>query len=135
MNNERRLDVELADYFMFYRKIVWYEKSGKEVTGIPFHNYDGHRQLDERDRKTIPYYSTNDEAFSEIYRRCIEFKVYELFIKFLADEGQDEITATLNQKCVAILKAIKNKPKTVSSSRSVGFQINFYPRTAPAEIH
>lgn len=103
----RGLDAELADVFMFYTSIDWYAKGNREPTGIPRHttDWDGNRPPDERFRKTIPRYSTDEKAFAELRRRAIEFGTYELSKQFLDEEGQDEATATLKQKCVALLKA------------------------------
>lgn len=105
----RGLDVEIADTFGFYTSPNWYAKSRKEPTGIPRHtrDYDHHRSGDERLRKTIPRYTTEKEAFSEVERRIKAKNLYELYLQLLFEEGQDETTATLEQKCVAALKAYK----------------------------
>jgi hypothetical protein len=111
----RRLDVEIAETFMFYTSIDWYEKDyrrrRKEPTGLPRTGYGEDNIPDERLRQTIPRYSTDKNAFSELERRIKAFNLYELYLQLLFKEGQDETVATLEQKCVAALKAHKLQPK------------------------
>lgn len=105
----RDLDAELADVFMFYTSVDWYAKSQKEPTGIPMHvrtSYGRHFP-GEQYRQTIPRYSTDNESFRLLEGRAKEFGAYDLWKQFLDEEGQHEATATLKQKCVAILKARK----------------------------
>ncbi len=103
----RGLDQELADVFMFYTSIDWYPKSNREPTGIPMHTRSdyGNHPPDPRHRKIIPHYSTDSESFKKLKERAKEFGTYELCKQFLAEEGQDETSATMKQKCMAILKA------------------------------
>lgn len=105
----RRLDIEVAEIFLFYTSIHW-DKGYLKVTGIPKYNYVGpYHPLDERERKTIPYYSTDQKAFVEVERRVKGgTSLYELYKQFLDEAGQDEITATLEQKCVASVRARKS---------------------------
>lgn len=109
----RGLDVEIADTFGFYTSLDWYSKSFKEPTGIPRYttDYDHHRPGDERLRKTIPRYSTEQEAFRELERRIKAFELYQFYLQLLFEEGQDELTATLEQKCIAALEARKRSRK------------------------
>jgi len=105
----RGLDVEIADTFGFYTSPNWYAKSHREPTGIPRYtrDYDHHRPADERLRETIPRYSTDKEAFSKLEGRIKANNLYELYLQLLFEEGQDETSATLEQKCIAALKAHK----------------------------
>ncbi len=107
----RGLDVEIAETFMFYTSIDWYEKDyarrRKEPTGIPRDGYDEHHRADERLRQTIPRYSTDIEAFSRLERRVKWFNHYESYLQLLNKEGQDEKSASLEQKCQAALDARK----------------------------
>ena len=107
----RKLDAEIAETFMFYTSIHWYEKDyarkRKEPTGIPRDDYGPDRHPDERLRKTIPRYSTDKEAFGELERRIKWFNLYDRYLQLLLEEGQEETTATLEQKCIAALKARK----------------------------
>jgi hypothetical protein len=107
----RGVDVEVADAFMFYTSINWHARSHKEPTGIPMHtrDYDHHRPADERYRKTIPPYSTDEKEFNELERRVKAFGLNDLYLQFLMEEGQDETTATLEQKCIAMVKARKRQ--------------------------
>jgi hypothetical protein len=103
----RDLDVRIADSFGLYTSLDWYAKSQKEPTGLPRYarDYDHHRYPDERLRTTIPRYSTDSEAFGELEKRIQGQNLYELYQQALIGEGQDETTATLEQKCIAALKA------------------------------
>ncbi len=107
----RKLDVEIAETFMFYTSIDWYEKDyrrkRKEPTGLPKEGYGGHHVTSPTLRETIPHYSSNDEAFSKLEERIKGFNLYELYLQLLFEEGQDEAIATLEQKCIAALKAQK----------------------------
>lgn len=107
----RGLDVEIAESFGFYISLNWYARSHKEPTGIPRYtvDYDYHRPADERLRKTIPRYSTDEGAFSEVERSIKELNLYELYLQLLFEEGQDETAATLEQKCIVALKTRKLK--------------------------
>ena len=109
----RGLDVEIADTFRFYTSLDWYAKSYKEPTGIPSYtkDYDHHRPGDERLRKTIPRYSTDQEAFKELERRIKAYELYQFYLQVLFEVGQDEVTATLEQKCIAALEARKRAKK------------------------
>lgn len=109
----RGLDVEIADTFGFYTSLDWYAKSYKEPTGIPRYtrDYDHHRPGDERLRKTIPRYSTEQEAFKELERRIKANDIYQLYLQLLLEVGQDDLTATLEQKCIAALEARKRANK------------------------
>lgn len=104
----RSLDVEIADTFGLYTSLNWYAKSHKEPTGIPRYarDYDHHHPADERLRKTIPRYSTDKEAFSELERRIKGNNLYELYLQLLL-EDQHDMPTTLEQKCIASLKAQK----------------------------
>jgi hypothetical protein len=101
----RDLDVRVADGFGFFTSIDWHAKSQREPTGLPRQDYGRHRQLDERLRKSIPRYSTDNEAFGALERRMKATSLYVLYRQALLEKGQDETTATLEQKCVAALKA------------------------------
>jgi len=103
----RELDVKIADSFGLYTSLDWFAKSQKEPTGLPRYarDYDHHRHPDERLRKTIPRYSTDTEAFRELERRIQGQNLYEIYLQILIEEGQEEGTATLEQKCIAALKA------------------------------
>lgn len=107
----RRLDVEIAETFMFYTSLDWYEKDyarkRKEPTGLPRSGYSDHSVTSSTLRETIPYYSTNKETFSKLEERIKGFNLYEFYLQLLFEEGQDETTATLEQKCIAALKARK----------------------------
>jgi len=107
----RRLDVEIAEIFMFYTSIDWYEKDyrrkRKEPTGLPRGGYGEHHVTSSTLRETIPHYSTNKEAFGKLEERIKGFDLYELYLQLLFEEGQDEAIATLEQKCIAALKAQK----------------------------
>ncbi len=107
----RDLDVRIADTFGLYTSLDWYAKSQKEPTGLPRYarDYDHHLHPDERLRKTIPRYSTDREAFSELERRIHGQNLYEFYLRVLLQEGQDETMATLEQKCIAALKARKQQ--------------------------
>jgi hypothetical protein len=109
----RGLDAELASVFMFYTSVDWYPRSNREPTGIPMHTRlpYGRRPPDSRYREIIPRYSADKEAFSELERRVIAWKLHDLCKQFLQEDGQGEATATLKQKCVAMLKAKKLTPK------------------------
>jgi hypothetical protein len=103
----RGLDQELADVFMFYSSIDWYPPSGREPTGIPMHTRPswGRQPPNEVHREIIPRYSTDSTAFMKLERRAREFGAYDFCEQFLAEQGQEAATATLKQKCFAILKA------------------------------
>jgi hypothetical protein len=103
----RDLDVRIADSFGLYTSLDWYAKGQKEPTGIPRYarDYDHHRHPDEQLRKTIPRYSTDSAAFSELERRIQGQNLHQLYLRILFEEGQDDTTATLEQKCIAALKA------------------------------
>jgi hypothetical protein len=105
----RGVDAELASVFRFYTSVDWYPKHHKEPTGIPMHvriSY-GRHYPGQQYRQTIPRYSTDEEAFKVLAGRAKVFGTYDLSKQLLLDEGQDEATATLRQKCLAILKARK----------------------------
>lgn len=107
----RRLDVEIAEIFRFYTSIDWYEKDyrrkRKEPTGLPRGGYSEHHVTSSTLRETIPHYSSNNAAFGKLERRIKAFNLYELYLQLLFEEGQDEAIATLEQKCIAALKAQK----------------------------
>lgn len=102
----RGIDVDIASAFGFYIDIDWYEKSFKDPTGIPRYvsEYDDHHIPDPRQRKTIPYYSTDAKAFAEVEERAKIFGLYERYLELLIAEGLLESTATLEQKCLAMLR-------------------------------
>ena len=110
----RELDVEIADTFMFYTSLEGSAKRHKEPTGIPMYTRKsyGSDPPDKRYRETIPYYSTDEEAFSQLQERLKEFIDYAHYKQFLDAAGQDEATATLKHKCVAILAARKLRLKS-----------------------
>jgi hypothetical protein len=103
----RDLDVRIADSYGLFTSIDWYAKGQQEPTGLPRYvrDYDHHRHPDERLRKIIPRYSTDSGAFGEVERRIQSQNLYQLYLRALFEEGQDDATATLEQKCVAALKA------------------------------
>jgi hypothetical protein len=104
----RKLDVEIAKVFMFYTSIDWYEKdyarSGKEPTGLPRTGYGKEHLPSPTLRMTIPHYSTDKEAFGKLEARIKGWNLYDPYLQCLTEEGYDETTATLEQKCVASLK-------------------------------
>ncbi|HZI19368.1 MAG TPA: hypothetical protein VEY09_12310 [Pyrinomonadaceae bacterium] len=102
----RRLDRELAEVFRFYTCVQWDERNYQKVTGIPRYDWDQNRAPDERDRESVPRYSADPKAFASVETRVrAAAGLYELYKQSLQDEGLDEATATLEQKCVASLKA------------------------------
>jgi hypothetical protein len=103
----RDLDVRIAESFQLYTSVDWYAKSQKEPTGMPgaARDYDHHRHPDPRLRKAIPRYSTDRAAFGELESRIYGWNLYKAYVQVLFEEGQDETTATLEQKCIAALKA------------------------------
>jgi hypothetical protein len=107
----RGLDVAIAEAFAFYTSIDWYAKSQREPTGIPRYsrNYDSPLAPDKQLRETIPRYTTDKEAFGRLRSRLEFYGIADLYLQFLADEGLDGTTATLEQKCVAILNARNQK--------------------------
>ena len=109
----RKLDVEIAEIFMFYTALDWYEKDysrkRKEPTGLPRRGYDENHVPPPTSRRTIPRYSTDKKAFCELEGRVKGWKLYEDYLECLKEEDEDETTATLEQKCVASLKAKKLK--------------------------
>src|SRR5215212_8851484 len=72
-----RLDAEIAVCFKFYSFVTSYDASLKRPTGIP-KEYDNPRPPDERDRKSIPRYSTDEKAFSRLYSRGEAFGILDL---------------------------------------------------------
>lgn len=108
----RKLDVEIAEVFMFYTSIDWYEKdyarSRKEPTGLPRTGYGKEHIPSPTLRRAIPHYSTDREAFSELEARIKGWNLYDPYLQCLTEEGHDETTATLEQKCVASLKVKRN---------------------------
>lgn len=116
----RDLDVRIADGFGLYSSVDWYPRRQKEPTGLPRYGsreweYDSHRQPNEQLRKTIPRYSSDREAFSEVERKLRGENLYELYLQALFEEDKDERTASLEQKCTAALKARSSKGAIGSS--------------------
>jgi hypothetical protein len=60
-------------------------------------------------KQIIPHYSTDQKAFVELEKRAKEFGMHDRYKQILHKEDQDEATATLKQKCAAILKAQKSQ--------------------------
>lgn len=108
----RKLDVEIAEVFMFYTSIDWYERDyarrRREPTGLPRTGYGKEHIPSPTLRSTIPHYSTDKEAFSELEARIKGWNLYDPYLQCLTEEGYDESTATLEQKCVASLKVKRN---------------------------
>lgn len=111
----RKLDVEIAEAFMFYTSIDWYEKDyarrRKEPTGLPRTGYGKEHIPSPTLRRTLPHYSTDKKAFGELEERIEGWNLYNHYLECLTEEGQDETTATLEQKCVASLKARKEQQR------------------------
>lgn len=107
----RDLDVTTADTFGLYTYVDWHAKSHREPTGFPRwgSEYDHHRHPDKPLRRTIPRYSTDREAFKEVERGIRRENLYEPYLQVLLEQGQNETTATPEQKCIAALKARSNK--------------------------
>lgn len=107
----RKLDVEVAEIFMFYTSIDWYEKDysrmRKEPTGLPRTDYGKYNVPSPTLRQTIPRYSTDEKAFNQLEERIKGFNLYNCYLECLTAEGADKLTATLEQKCIAALKAHK----------------------------
>lgn len=105
----RKLDVEIAETFAFYVSIIWDSRSYKQPTGIPRYTteYDHHRPADKSLRETIPRYSTDKKAFGEVERMVNVYNLHELYLQLLFEGGHNVASATLEQKCGAILRARK----------------------------
>lgn len=109
----RKLDVQVAEVFMLFTAIDWFEKDyasmRKEPTGLPRTGYGKWNVNPSTSRATIPRYSTNRAAFEELAARIEGFNLYDSYLECLREEGQDEATATLEQKCIACIKARGSK--------------------------
>lgn len=103
----RTLDVEIAESFHFFTSIDWNPNGNKEPTGLPKDEYDEHHLTDERLRKTIPEYSTDEQVFKELDRRIKAFGLYELYVQSLLAKKLNETNATLEEQCIAALEAQK----------------------------
>lgn len=119
----RHLDVQIAESFLFYTSIQWNEEGYGRATGIPKSEYDHHRLSNKQLRETIPYYSTIQSDFSRLESRARGFSLYDRFLQILAEEGWNEASATLEQKCTAWLKARieernRRSPRRTGSNRS-----------------
>jgi hypothetical protein len=86
-----------------------WQKNYRQPTGIPRTNYDHRAPANERHRESIPYYSTKQSDYAEFekYPMVTSLRIY--FLKILVQEGLDETSATLEQKCRVWLKAKAGK--------------------------
>lgn len=118
----RKLDVEIAETFMFYTSVDWYEKDyrrkRKEPTGLPRDGYGTENFVNPTLRETIPHYSSNNEAFGKLERRIKAFNLYEIYLRFLFEEVLDEAAASLEQKCVAALKDYKSRETNIYKTQT-----------------
>lgn len=112
----RRLDIQIAEAFMFYTSIDW-QKNYRQPTGIPRSEYDHHRLGSERLREALPRYSTNQADFFSLEQSLMARDVYGLFLQVLAEEGLDATSANLEQKCRAWFKAQTERRKRPSRRR------------------
>lgn len=69
----RRLDVEIAEAFMFYTSIDWsgkdYARRRKEPTGLPRAGYGKEHVPTPTLKATIRHYSTAEKAFNLLRKR------------------------------------------------------------------
>ncbi len=114
----RRLDAKLADVFNFYTLVDREPQFGKEPTGVPMGASTedwGRHGSDSRHSQTIPHYSTDMKDFDVLKRRAEIHNGY-LWKQLLNEQGLNESTATLRQKCRAILKAKESELKGINRS-------------------
>src|SRR5262249_10488807 len=103
----RKLDAEIAVLYLFFTSVeLGPTPRFVQPKGIPRDHYDeyhpgryGRRQL-----VTIPYYSTDQNDFVVLEERVMSWHG-ELYLTILAEQGLDERSATLEQKCRAAFRA------------------------------
>lgn len=109
----RLLDIQIAEAFRLYVSMEW-QKNYRQPTGIPRTNYDHRAPANEKYRESIPYYSTKQSDYAEFERYPMVTSLRSYFLKLLVQEGLDENSATLEQKCKIWLKAKTGKPSNRS---------------------
>jgi hypothetical protein len=104
----RLLDIQIAEAFRLYVSMEW-QKNYRQPTGIPRTSYDHSTPANERYRESIPYYSTKQSDYTVFEKYPMVTSLRSCFLKILAQEGLDENSATLEQKCRVWLKAKTGK--------------------------
>jgi hypothetical protein len=108
----RHLDMKIAEAFRFYVSVDW-NNNYQKATGIPRHlaEYDSYRPAQNRYRENIPHYSTNQSDYLELEKSPVGSRLRYLFLRVPTEEGLNESSANLEQKCIAWLKAQTEKRK------------------------
>jgi hypothetical protein len=103
----RKLDAEIAVVFLFFTSVdLGTLGSLVRPKGIPRDHYDDYYpdRYGRRHLVTVPYYSTDLKDFLILEERVKSWHA-ELYLTVLAEQGLDELAATLEQKCKAALRA------------------------------
>lgn len=105
----RKLDHQLAEELMIYVEIYW-TTDYSELKGIPRFNYTGpYRPPDPKEKQDIPRYSSDAEAFRKLLNQVES--LLGLYSQVLKDGVLSEATASLEQKCLALLEAQRRRRK------------------------
>lgn len=105
----RNLDHKLAEDLMIYIDIYW-TPDYSELKGIPRFDYPGpYRSPDPKEKQNIPRYSSDEKAFCRLLNQ-VESLV-SLYLQVLEGEGLSEATASMEQKCLALLEAQRRRRK------------------------
>lgn len=103
------MDHQLAENLIIYIDIYW-TTDYSELKGIPRFNYLGpYRSPDPKEKQDIPRYSSDEEAFRRLLNQVESLA--DLYSQALEDEGLSEATASLEQKCLALLEAQRRRRK------------------------